>query len=98
MVIEGSSVCAVDVVDAVVGALKDRPGLPLAPSTLVIVPLVLPLAGLLTTLGGMVGITEPIEEAAGYWCAIVFSRGLNKGITVGGGKVGTFLISFVVIE
>jgi hypothetical protein len=95
VVIDGSSVCAVDVVDAVVGALKDRPGLPLAPSTFVMVPLML--AGLGATLGGMVGTTEPIEEA-GYWCAIVFSRGLDEGITVVGEKVGCFLISFVVME
>jgi hypothetical protein len=93
VVIDGSSVCAVDVVEAVVGALMDRLGLPLAPSTLVMVALILPLAGLTATLGGMVGTTEPIEEA-GYWCAIVFSRGLDEGITVVGEKV----ISFVVIE
>lgn len=85
-------------VEAVVGALIKRLWLPLlAPSTLVMVALILPLAGLPAILGGMVGTTEPIEEA-GYWCAIVFSRGLDDGITVGGGIVGSFRISFVVIE
>jgi len=70
------------VVEAVVGAaLMKRFGVPLALSTFVMVAL---LDCSPPAVGGIVGTTDPKEEV-GIWCTIVFSRGLEGGIIVGGG-------------